>query len=345
MPLFSASDFDGHETVQFFHDEETGLTCIIAIHNSNLGPALGGCRMWAYESEQDAIDDVLRLSRGMTYKSALAGLNFGGGKAVIIGDPRSAKSPELFRSFGKAVEQLNGRYITAEDVGTSVQDLEYARLETRHVAGITEGGSGDPSPATAYGVFCGIKAAVQHRLGSSDLNGVTVALQGLGSVGWNLGESLHEAGARLIVADLNETAVKKALDLFSAEVADPNRIHEAKADVYAPCALGATLNERSIPEIKAPVIAGSANNQLATTANDDDLRDRKILYAPDYVINAGGVINISHEGPSYNLQTAFAHVGKIQTTLREIFERADSESIATGKAADKQAEDRFMAAA
>ena len=345
MSVFDAPDFDNHETVALFSDAESGLRAVIAIHSTALGPALGGCRIWPYASEREAVTDVLRLSRGMTYKAALAGLNFGGGKAVIIADPRAGKTAALLRAFGRAVESLGGRYVTAEDMGSAVADLEIVREETRHVAGIAEGRAGDPSPATAHGVFHGIAAAARHAFGTSDLGGVRVAIQGLGHVGIALGALIHEAGGTLTVADINPRVVEAARQRFGAVITAPDRIHATKADVFAPCALGAVLNDRTIPEIRAGVVAGSANNQLAEPRHGAALRQRGILHAPDYVINAGGIINIAHEGPGYDRQAAFAHVGRIEETLTRVFERADADGIATSLAADHLAEARFKRAA
>ena len=348
MPVFTHKEFDSHEELVFCRDAASGLTAIIAIHNSSRGPALGGCRMWPYASEEEALADVLRLSRGMTYKSALAGLPYGGGKSVIIGDPRSDKSPELFEALGGFVDSLGGRYVVAEDVGISVPDVEIMARRTDHVAGIPSGGSGDPSPATAFGVFDGIRASVAHRLGHDDLSQVRVAVQGLGHVGFELCRLLHGAGARLVVADLNADLCSQAAERFGASIADTQAIVSSDADVYAPCALGATLNDESIPQLKAKIVAGSANNQLDRPEHGVALKQRGILYAPDYVINAGGVINISHEQrpgqeKPYNRAAAFAHIARIGDTLSEIFSLADAQGLATSEAADRLAEQRFTA--
>lgn len=349
MGVFDSRDFSDHEQVCFLAEPAADLRCIIAIHDTRLGPALGGCRMWAYADEAEAIADVLRLSRGMSYKSALAGLSLGGGKAVIIGDPRTDKTDALFEAFGRCVDRLGGRYVTAEDVGTGVPELEIVRRTTAHVAGIPEGGVGDPSPATAFGVFMGLKAAVRHRLGAETLDGLRVAVQGLGHVGLGLCAHLAEAGARLTVADLDPERLQQAESRFGASAVAPERIHAADADVYAPCALGASLNDTTIPEIRARVVAGSANNQLAEDRHGAMLRDHGILYAPDYVINAGGIINISHEstrngGRRYDRQLAFAHVARIHDTLTEIFAAADADGVPTSEAADRIAERRLAAA-
>ena len=341
MSIFSHPEFDGHYQVAFCHDSDSGLKAIIALHNLSRGPALGGCRMWHYESDDEALTDVLRLSRGMTYKSALANLPYGGGKSVIIGDPRSMKSDALFRAMGRFVESLGGRYIVAEDVGISVADVETMGRETRHVAGTSAGGVGDPSPATAYGVFMGIRAAVKQRLGRDDLEGLRVAVQGLGHVGTHLCRYLAEAGAKLIVTDINQASVARAVAEFGATAVAPDAIIGAEAEVYAPCALGATINDETLEILKAPIVAGSANNQLAEPRHGAELRQRGVLYAPDFVINAGGIIVISHEGPNYDQTAAFAHIGGIHDTLLEIFRRAEAQGLPTSEAADRLAEDRF----
>jgi leucine dehydrogenase len=348
MTVFSHPEFDGHEKLLFGHDPDTGLKAIVAVHNTSRGPALGGCRMWPYASEAEAIDDVLRLSRGMTYKSALADLPFGGGKSVILGDPKTMKSEALFRAMGRLVDSLGGRYRVAEDVGVGVADVEAMGRETEFVAGVPAGGAGDPSPATAWGTFCGIRASVRHRLGRDDLAGVTVAVQGLGAVGRELCRYLHEAGAKLVVADIDPEAVRAAVERFGAEAADPAAIHRAEAEVFAPCALGAVLDARTIPELNCRIVAGSANNQLKTPQDGAALAARGILYAPDYVINAGGIINISHEtrpgGPVYDKRAAFEHVARLGDTLAQIYRRAERAGIPTSEAADRLAEERFRPA-
>lgn len=349
MPVFAAPDHAGHEQVVFASDPASGLRAVIAIHDTRRGPALGGCRMWRYADEQEAVADALRLSRGMTYKSALAELPFGGGKAVVIGDPARDKSEALWRAFGVAVDRLAGRYITAEDVGTAVADLEIVRSVTPHVSGIAEGGAGDPSPATAFGVFMGIRAAVSRRLGADGLAGLRVAVQGLGHVGAGLAALLAEAGAKLIVADLDPARVEAAARRFGAHVVDPSRIHAEAAEVYAPCALGGVVNDATVGELQAPVLAGSANNQLAEPRHGVALAQRGILYAPDYAINAGGIINVAHEstrtGRPYDRQAAFAHVARIHDTLASIFDLAEAEDVPTSAAADMLAERRLRAAA
>ncbi len=343
MPVFSMKDFDDHQQIVFCRDAASGLKAIIAIHNTVRGPALGGCRMWRYDTEEDALVDALRLSRGMTYKSALAGLACGGGKAVIIGDPARDKSEALWLAYGRFVDTLGGRYVTAEDVGTRPADLEIVRRATRHVAGIAEGGAGDPSPATALGVFTGIQTCIAERLGRVRMKGLKVAVQGLGNVGYALAERLHEAGAALIVSDINEVAVKKAVRELGATAVPPEAIHAQHVDVFAPCALGAVVNDATIGEIRAPVIAGSANNQLAEPRHGRLLWKRNVLYAPDYAINAGGIIWVSHEAPKFDAEAATAHVLGIGDTLSEIFTRARKDGVAPEVAADRIAEDRFKA--
>lgn len=333
----------GHEEVVFCHDKETHLKAIIAIHNTVLGPSLGGCRFWNYTSEEDALLDVLRLSRGMTYKAAIAGLRLGGGKAVIIGDPRSLKSEAFFRAFGRFVESLGGRYITAEDVNIRVEDVQTMAKETKYVAGLsTPGGSGDPSPYTALGVYYGIKSAVKFKLKRESLSGMTIAVSGVGSVGKSLCRLLHEDGAKLVVADINETAVSAMVAAFKARQEDPERIHATQCDVYAPCALGAILNSKTIPDIKASVIAGAANNQLKDEIADGmALKKRDILYAPDYVINAGGLINVAQELRGYKESEAKADVAKIYKTLLDIYQTAADQNILTHEASNLIAERRI----
>jgi len=342
--VFQNESFQNHEQIVFCSDPASGLKAIIAVHSTRLGPAMGGTRMWPYASEAAALQDVLRLSHGMTYKNALAGINFGGGKAVILGDPKSDKTPAALRAFAGYVDRLSGTYITAEDVGISVADVEEMRKVTPHVRGIAEGGAGDPSPNTAFGVYKGMEAAVRHRLGAQSLGGVRVAVQGLGHVGMALGELLNEAGASLVVSDINEARVSDAVDRFGAEAVAPEEAHIASVDVLAPCALGAGLNETTIPEINAVVIAGAANNQLATPADGERLRERGILYAPDYAINAGGVISIAHEGPRFDFALMRRDVARIGETLSSIFVRADEEEKPTSVVADMIAEERLSAA-
>lgn len=348
MQLFDHPDFDRHEKVLFIEGAASGLRAIIALHDTTLGPALGGCRYWRYASEAEAVTDALRLSRGMTYKSALAGLDLGGGKSVILADPARPKTPALLRAMGRAVDSLGGLYTVAEDVGISLAEVETMAETTRHVAGIRAGGAGDPSPATAFGVFTGLRAAVRHGLGRSDLEGLRVAVQGLGSVGFELCRLLHGAGARLIVADLDAARVAKAVESFDAVAAEPQGILAAEAEVFAPCALGAVIDDAALELLQARVIAGAANNQLAEPRHGEALRARGILYAPDYAINAGGIVNIAHEagraGPRYDREQAYAAIARIGETLTEIFRRAGREGLATSTAADRLAEERLRAA-
>jgi len=338
--LFSSSAFDGHQEVVFLSNKKCGLRAIIAIHDTTLGPALGGCRMWPYKSEMDAVTDVLRLSRAMSYKNALAQLATGGGKSVIIGDPERDKSDALFHAFGSFVENLGGRYIVAEDVGTTVHDMTLIRSRTTNVMGFSaqEGSSGDPSPVTAYGVFCGLKAAVKFRLGRSELEGLRVAVQGVGHVGYQLCKFLHEAGAKLFVCDLQCEAAARAETEFGAQIVNDGDIYCQDVDVFAPCALGAELNARTIPMLKATVVAGAANNQLECSEDGAKLSARNILYAPDYVINAGGVINLSYERESgYERDLAMDHAGRIYEIALDIFHRAQRERRPTSDIADDMA--------
>jgi len=347
MAVFSLSDFADHEQVVFVSDDKSGLKAIIAVHNSNLGPALGGCRMWPYATEEEAVRDVLRLSRGMTYKSAMANLKLGGGKSVIIGNPRTHKTPELLAAFARALEQLNGRYIAAEDSGTSVADMKTMARFTQHVAGIhdkpsDEGTrSGDPSPATAYGTFIGIKAAVKERLGRDSLDGLRVAVQGVGNVGFDLARQLKEAGAQLWVTDIHREPLLQAGKELGATVVAPEEIFGLDVDVFAPCALGAILNDSTIPQLKAKVVAGASNNQLAEPRHGVELMKRGILYAPDYVINAGGIIDVYHERIGFDRAALLKHIEGIHDNLMEVFQRARREERPTGEVADAIAEERF----
>ncbi len=344
MSVFSAPSFRDHEEVVFHADPEVGLKAIIAIHDTTLGPALGGLRMWDYGDDAAALEDALRLSRGMTYKAALAGLHYGGGKAVIMGDPGRDKTPALLASFADAVEALAGRYITAEDVGISTADLAIIRSRTKHAAGYADGGSGDPSPVTAWGVFHAIRAALAHRFGADGLEGRTVAVQGLGHVGAHLVRFLSEAGARVLVADIDPARVAAMVATLGAEAVPVEQIHKVPADVFAPCALGAGLNDTTIPELGAAIVAGAANNQLAEGRHGEVLAARGILYVPDYAANAGGIININYEGPDYDAEAAFAHAARIGGTVREILRRAEAEGLATNRIADQIAEARIAEA-
>ena len=335
----------GHEQVVFCHDPHSGLNAIIAIHNTTLGPALGGTRLWNYNSHSEGIIDALRLSRGMTYKAAISGLNLGGGKAVIIGDAAKVKSEALWRRYGKFVNSLNGKYITAEDVNTSAKDMEYISMETKSVTGVPEymGGSGDPSPFTAYGVFIGMKASAKKAWGSDSLSGKKVLVQGVGHVGQYLVGHLVEAGAKVYISDINETRIKETVEKFRAvEVVEGSKIFETEIDIYAPCALGATINTESIEAMKCPIIAGAANNQLAVENEHGPMLIKKgILYAPDFLINAGGLINVGAELDGYNRERVMGNVEKIYDRTLEIFELAEKESIHTQAAAIRIAEKRL----
>lgn len=340
MSVFNSADFDEHENVIFGSDEATGLKCIIGIHNTNRGPALGGSRFWDYENEQAAITDVLRLSKGMTYKAAITGLDLGGGKSVIIGDPKKIKTPDLMRAFGRIIDRLNGSYITAEDVGTTVQDMDYIRETTAHVRGKSTG-TGNPSPVTAYGTFMGLKAAVKYQLKTDDLTGLRVSIQGVGNVGYYLCKFLHEAGAKLVVTDINTDGVNRVINEFGATAVGLDDIYKQDVDVYAPCALGATINDQTLDVLKATIVAGAANNQLAQAHHGDALKQLNILYAPDYVINAGGLINVASETPDYDERVVKAQVERIYDTLLEIFSRSERENHPTSSIADIMAEERF----
>lgn len=342
MGIFEQMEKFGHEQLVFCYDKASGLKAIIGIHNTTLGPALGGSRMWQYQNEEDAVTDVLRLSRGMSYKNSAMGLNLGGGKAVIWGNAKTDKSEELFRAFGRFVQSLGGRYITAEDVNTTVEDMNYVLMETDAVGGRGDL-SGDPSPVTAFGVYRGVKAAAKFAFGTESLKGKTVAVQGLGKVGYHLCEHLHDEGAKLIVTDINPESVDRAVRDFKATPVAPNEIYGVACDIYAPCALGATLNDETIPQLKCKVVAGAANNQLQELRHGDILKEKGILYTPDYVINGGGVVNVAEEfNPSgYNRDRAYARVATIYDKLMNIFTIARERDISTARAADLMAEERI----
>jgi len=340
MCLFDHPDFDGHEAVHCFHDRASGLKAVIAIHDTALGPAIGGCRMWPYASDQDAITDALRLAQGMTFKAAMAGLPFGGGKSVIIGDARTAKSDALLHAFGRAVDSLAGRYYTGEDVGMTPADMAVAAEETAFVLGReARGSSGDPSPFTAEGVLSGIEAALGARFGQTGLHGRRVAIQGLGAVGMALAGKLHERGALLRVADLDAARLAAARDRFGAEIVDVDDILAVPCDVLAPCALGAVLSPATLPRLACAIVAGSANNQLADSAVGDALAARRILYAPDYVINAGGLINIAQEliGGGYDRGRAMQALAVIPERLEQVFASAAASGRPTHRVADEMA--------
>lgn len=343
MELFKYLEKFDYEQVVFCQDKQSGLKAIIAIHDTTLGPALGGTRMWTYASEEAAIEDALRLAKGMTYKNAAAGLNLGGGKTVIIGDPRKDKNEEMFRAFGRYIQGLNGRYITAEDVGTTVADMDLIHEETDYVTGISTafGSSGNPSPVTAYGVYRGMKAAAKEAFGTDSLEGKVIAVQGVGNVAYPLCQYLHKEGAQLIVTDINSEAVNRAVEEFGARAVEPDEIYGVECDIYAPCALGATINDNTIPQLKARVIAGSANNQLKDPNHGDIIHELGIVYAPDYVINAGGVINVADELYGYNQERAMKKVEQLYTTIEKIIEISKRDGIPTYVAADRMAEERI----
>ncbi len=341
MSVFTSENFDRHESLIFKNDEESGLKAIIAIHNTVRGPALGGCRMWPYATEEEAISDALRLSRGMTYKSAMVDLSYGGGKAVIIGDPKRDKSEKLLRSFGRMVESLAGRYYTGEDVGMTVPDMDIVAEETNCALGLSDG-TGDPSKATSFGVLKGIQAAMKFKYGRDDLKGVRVAVQGLGNVGFHLCEYLNQADASLVVTDIDPAKAKRVAEKFEAVVAEPDKIHSANVDVFSPCALGAIINDQSLPEIRASIIAGSANNQLAEPHHGEELMAKDILYAPDYVVNAGGLIDVANVSEDYDAEKTLDQVARIYDRLLEIFAKSVADGQSTASVADSLAEERFV---
>jgi len=343
MKIFEKMAEYDYEQIVFCHDSSVNLKTIIVIHDTTLGPALGGCRMRIYPAEEDAITDCLRLARGMTYKAAATGLNLGGGKAVIIADPKEDKSEEFWRSYGKFVNSLNGRYITAEDMGTSVEDMEIILQETPFVTGISKahGGSGDPSTFTALGLVQGIKACVGKVFGSTSLKEMKIAVQGLGKVGYNLCKLLHKEGVKLIVSDYFQDRVDKVKKEFDAESVDKDEIYSVKCDVFSPCAIGAIINDDTIPQLKCPIIAGSANNQLAEPRHGDKLHEMGILYAPDYVINAGGLINVYNELTKYSEERATNMVLKIYDNIKKVVEISKRDDIPTYIAADRMAEERI----
>jgi leucine dehydrogenase len=335
-PVFGQPSFNDHEQVVFCHDKDTGLKAIIGIHNTVLGPALGGTRMWKYANEWEALNDVLRLSRGMTYKSAISGLNLGGGKAVIIGDSKIDKTPEMITRFGQFVNSLSGKYITAEDVGTTTADMDLIRDVTPHVTGISEsrGGSGNPSPVTAYGVYMGMKAAARHQFGSDSLAGKKILVQGTGHVGETLIDYITKEGALVQIADINQAKMEEVAAKYGATIYAGDDVYSADVDIYAPCALGATINDDTVNKLKAKVIAGAANNQLALEqVHGQILRERGILYAPDFLINAGGIINVYAEIVGYDKAEALRRTENIYNTTLEIFHFAEANNITTHQAA------------
>jgi len=342
--LFAGLETTQHEQIVFCQDHATGLKAIIAVHNTVLGPGLGGTRMWYYAHEKDAVRDALRLSRGMTYKASVAGLNLGGAKAVIIGDPKTQKSEALMRKFGRFVENLNGKYITAEDVGTTTRDMEYVNMETDHVVGLPEsmGGGGDPSPVTAYGVYMGIKSSAKQAYGNDSLSGKSVAVMGIGKVGMHLCEYLHKEGVKLYVADINEGALKYAADHFGAIIVSNDDMLNLEVDIFAPCALGGILNDNTLPKLKCQIIAGGANNQLEDEIiHGNILREKGIIYAPDFVINAGGLINVYSEYNGYVREQAMSQTENIYNTILDIYKMADVHNLNNQQAAIKLAEKRI----
>ena len=326
------------------YEPSSGYRGIIVIHDSTLGPALGGTRFWNYKTDREALIDALRLARGMTYKAAVAGLNLGGGKSVIIGDNKTKNREPVFRAHGRHVQALGGRYITAEDVGTSTGDMEYIKAETDHVTGLI-GKSGDPSPVTAFGVYRGIKACAKHRYGSDSLNARTVAIQGCGNVGYYLAQLLVSEGARLIVADIDAARVQKVVEEFRAQAVKPEEIVGVKADIFAPCALGGIINDETLPKLQVEIVAGGANNQLAEERHGDELEKNEITYAPDYVINGGGLINVNAELQGWTMERARNKAGEIYDTILRVFEIAEEEGIPSYRAADRLAEQRIAAIA
>ena len=333
-----------HEQVLFCQDRETGLKAIIAVHNTDLGPALGGTRMWQYENEDAALTDVLRLSRGMTYKNSISGLNLGGGKAVIIGDSRTQKNEALFRRFGQFVNSLSGRYITAEDVGMTTEDMDLVREVTPYVTGISEskGGAGNPSPITAYGVYVGMKACVKAQFGTDSLAGKKVGVQGAGHVGQYLIKHLKDEGAEIFVTDIHEPSLKEVADKYGAKIIGLDEIYDLDMDIYAPCALGATVNDETLKRLKCSIIAGAANNQLKDeTIHGKIVMDKGIVYAPDFMINAGGVINCFAEVDSRSAEWAMQKAGEIYDTTTTIINRSKENNIPTYAIANKMAEDRI----
>ncbi len=342
--LFHQLSEHDYEQIVFCQDKSTGLKAIIAIHNTTLGPGLGGTRMYNYKNEQDAITDVLRLSRGMTYKAAISGINLGGAKAVIIGDPNKIKNEAFMRRFGRFIENLSGKYITAEDIGTTTRDMEYIKMETDHVTGLPEivGGGGDPSPVTAYGVYLGMKACAKEVFGSDSLSGKKVVVEGIGKVGSSLVARLAKEGAKVMIADVNEDALIAVAKEHNCQVIQLTEIFNQDMDIYAPCALGASLNTENISKMGCSIIAGAANNQLANEKEHGQmLLEKGILYAPDFLINAGGLINVYTELIGYKREIALAHAEKIYDVTTEIIAKSKKEQIPTYLAANKMAEGRI----
>jgi leucine dehydrogenase len=343
MNLFEMLGQLGHEQVVFFHHRESSLKCVIAIHSTLLGPALGGLRMWPYASEADAVRDILRHSKNMTYKAAIAGLNLGGAKAVIIGNPESDKSEALLRGLGRYINSLGGRFIVSEDVGTNVEDMDLIRQETRHVVGVhhVNGGSGDPARFTALGTLHGIRACLEFKFGHADLSRVSFAVQGAGQVGYHLVKSLREAGAKVFVTDLNDQRVEQLVDECRVEPVPMSQIYDVDADVFSPCAMGGVINEDTLPRLRSRIVAGGANNQLDSEELGTELDRRGILYAPDYAINAGGLLNSASELQGYNEERAIQSVARIRGIINRILELSRRDGLPTLQAANRLAQERI----
>lgn len=343
MELFDYVGTKGHEQIVFFHCKTTGLKAIVAIHDTTLGPALGGLRMWNYETEEAALKDVLRLSRGMTYKAAVSGLNLGGGKAVIIGNPDTDKSEAFFRSFGRFINTLGGRYITAEDVNTTVEDMDYIYQETDNVVGVhpAHGGSGDPSPFTALGTVRSIEASLNKKYGNTNLGDHSYAVQGVGHVGYHIVKMLRDKGAKVFISDINEKRVSDIVRELGAEAVALNEIYDTDAQVFVPCAMGGIINENTVERLKCDIVCGSANNQLDTSKMGHELESRKILYAPDYAVNAGGLINVAIELQGYDSERSNRMVNNIYNIIERIYKISDRDSIPPFEAANRLAEERI----
>ena len=342
MSIFSNQEFDNHEGVYSFVDPSSLMRCFIAVHSTKMGPASGGTRFWTYVSDEEALSDALRLSKAMSYKNALAGIPLGGGKGVIMRPEESFNRKDLFTAYGKAIDKVAGRYITAEDVGVSPEDMQTIKAETQYVAGLEEGiaASGDPSPHTADGILRGMEEAVKHKIGVRGLGGITVAIQGLGHVGYDLARRLHNVGAHLIVSDLNKYLTKKANQEFNATIVSIDQIHAQEADIFSPCALGGSINSDTLPDIQAYIIAGAANNQLSDNSIGLKLLKQGILYCPDYVINAGGIINVASEvSGSYDLSWVDSKIDRIRNNLKEVFEKSERKRIPTNEVADSMAKE------
>jgi len=343
MPIFTSRDFDQHEQVVCFYNAKLDIKAIVAIHNTALGPALGGCRLYPYENEQEAMDDVLRLSRGMTYKAAMANLPLGGGKMVVLGDPKTVKNKAFLEAIGTFVNSFQGKYITAEDMGMGIKDIGIMQETTPYVVGLPNG-HGDPSPITAYGVYQSMLATVRYKLGVQNLQGLKIILQGLGNVGYNLAKFLHEEGAHLLAYDPNPEAMARAVQEFNVTPLKAEAVMTTPADVYAPCARGGILNKETIAGLQVPIVCGGANNQLAQEEDGDLLRARNILYAPDYITNQGGLVCVWYEKQGQPLSFAYEHINRVHDTLTEVFQLAERQKISTNRASNEIAESRFRRA-